>query len=157
MRGGTRFSVSCLRSRRLTEPLRPASVWKTKMQLAYKNGHDGCKPVMAIFVRPRITEDTLAPHVHSGSVSRYGLTQLTGNRTPPHRRDQAKRKAHLKRLPLFGREESGGEKLLSEKPPLPTEFLVISLPSPLATLRWGRDPEPSRRCRAGSWIERRPP
>ena len=65
-------------------------------------------PSWPFFVRPCITEDTPAPHVHSGSVSRRGLTQFTGNRPPPHRRDQAKRKAHLKRLTLFGREGPGG-------------------------------------------------
>ena len=66
-----------------------------------------------------------APQGRGGSVSRRDHNQVYRKIPPLSGGTNSDESYPAKRQPLFGREGSGGEGLLSEKPPLPPESPVI--------------------------------
>ena len=73
-----------------------------------------------LFLYPVAPSPTL--HVRGGSVSRRGLNQLAGNRTPLSGGTTCAEAANPNASRSSGERGLGGEALLSEKRPLPPEF-----------------------------------
>ncbi len=96
----------------------PCSYYRSCSFLTYKSGNDHERRCRFFASR--------ALHVRGGSVSRRGLNQTARNRTHLTGGTNSAEATTLNASRSSGERGLGGEALLSEKPPLPPEFLTPS-------------------------------